>query len=129
MKDDGGLRTEVMRRLGGPVCTVCDRARLGIDYWYIHAENMRWLAERGKQDLARVGSHLQMCRECIETMARDVRAKKMEDDMNAHLVGLRLLIGEQEYRAMHSAHHDDLDAASDMCVRTAVTWLFGGRGE
>lgn len=131
-------RAEALRRLGGPVCPVCDTVGAkGIDVRLLSGNGAEWLRARGKGDV----EHLvfaSMCEACFLTMensnvARRAQAAAQRAREGALAVADAARLGSlsgPRYREACAEHEDDLTAAEAMAAEWGVgNGLFGSRGE
>lgn len=135
---------EALRRLGGPVCPVCDEVDVDgqVEVRFITTDGASWLNSRGrgslnKQDLA------PMCRKCFLTMENVSTARRAaEAEQRARLVvqaqadadralWQRQLGGDDiPYARACADHQDDLEAAEEIAASWGIgNGLFGRRGE
>jgi len=130
---------EALRRLGGPVCPVCDTVGApDVEVRYLGSDGSTWLKEQGRGVVERQ-SLAPMCKACFLTMenavvkkraeaarqrvAQDCQAVKTIEDRHR----LSLMNGPA-YRAACADHEDDLAAAEEMASEWGVgNGLFGSR--
>lgn len=132
-------RAEALRRLGGPVCPVCDTVGAeGIEVHSMSWNGSRWLETRGRQGVVREGL-APMCNGCFRKMTDDLVAEQADrverlarEDAKAAAdeAYLGSLGGGLAYREACAEHGDDLAAAEAMAAEWDVgNGLFGSRGE
>jgi hypothetical protein len=133
-------RSEALRRLGGPVCPVCDAVGVEVEArWLIGSEQGDWLISRGKGYLDKQGL-VPMCGVCFRLMTEYAIAKRasaveqrarMEAQRAAQEARDLAHLGSLDgglYRESCVEYDDDLVAAE----KIGDTWglgsgLFGGR--
>lgn len=130
-------RREALRRLGGPVCPVCDAVGVEISVRFVSSDGSDWLKERGKGAVERA-QLAPMCQACAAGMDQAVVSKRaaeaerraIQDRKEVEdLARLSSLNGPQ-YRQACAEHEDDLVAAERMAFEWGVgNGLFGSRGE
>jgi|JI10StandDraft_1071094.scaffolds.fasta_scaffold28920_6 hypothetical protein len=131
-------RSEALRRLGGPVCPVCETVgAANIEVRFMSSDGSQWLAQRGKRHLERE-SLAPMCQHCFLTMENNIvmersiearRRAQAEAQSVADAMRLSQLDGPK-YREACAEHEDDLTAAEQMAAEWGVgNGLFGSRGE
>jgi hypothetical protein len=131
-------RAEALRRLGGPVCPVCETVGAeNIEVRFLTNDGSEWLASRGKRAIERE-SLAPMCQQCFLLMENTATAKRAaeaerraREDARAAADEKYLgsLGGGMEYREACAEHEDDLTAAEKMAEGWMGNGLFGNRGE
>jgi hypothetical protein len=131
-------RGEALRRLGGPVCPVCDTVGAeGVEVRFLSGNGSQWLKARGKGNVER--EYLApMCSGCFRKMTDDLveeqaaeAARRAREDTKAAADDAYLgsLGGGMAYREACAEHGDDLEAAEQMAADWMGNGLFGSRGE
>lgn len=131
-------RAEALRRLGGPVCPVCDTVGAeGLEVRALSRDGSEWMEARGKRSVERQGL-APMCNGCFSRMTDDlVTARAKLAERRAHEAAkaaadeayLGSLGGGLAYREACAEHEDDLEAAEKMAEDWMGNGLFGNRGE
>lgn len=129
-------RREALRRLGGPVCPVCDSVA-EIEVRFLSTDGSDWLRRRGKGAVEKQ-SLAPMCSNCENTMHSEI-ARKRVDEAERRLAADATAVADQarlsamsgaEYHEACADHGDDLAAAERMANEWGVgNGLFGSRGE
>jgi hypothetical protein len=134
-------RIEALRRLGGPVCPVCDAVTDTVEVRFLTEDGSAWLGERGKRHVER--EHLApLCQHCYLSMENEIVAKRAaaaqrevqrwtreKAAAEADAARLRSMNGPA-YRQACVEYEDDLAAAEGMAASWGVgNGLFGSRGE
>ena len=135
---------EALRRLGGPVCPVCDVVDVDgkIEVRWIDADGASWLNERGrgavnKQSLA------PMCQKCFTSMQKDLATERAavaertalllaqaKADVDEALRYQQQQLSGMPYEHACAAHQSDLEAAEEIAANWGIgNGLFGSRGE
>jgi hypothetical protein len=120
---------EALRRLGGPVCPVCDSVDADgkVEVRWISETSQAWLSKRGKAAIIRQ-SLAPMCGQCFSSMEREEIARRAE----AAAQKAREDAAEMEeslYEA-RSNYEDDIAAAEEFAAAWDVgNGLFGRRGD
>jgi hypothetical protein len=134
-------RSEALRRLGGPVCPICDAVGAEVEVRFLTTDGSTWLKERGK-GIVEKQSLAPMCAPCFSRMQNDITGKLslraaealrrvdalIQRDARdlAHLSGM----DGPKYREACADHEDDLAAAERMAADWGVgNGLFGSRSE
>lgn len=142
---------EALRRLGGPVCPVCDEVDVDgkVEVRWISTDGASWLNERGKGALNKQ-SLAPMCQKCFESMHNTLAAQQVaEAERRAKMVAQSMVAQSQAdtdeararwlrqggnnvipYEQACVAHQSDLDAAEEIAANWGIgNGLFGSRGE
>lgn len=131
-------RAEALRRLGGPVCPVCDTVGAEvIEFRYVTSDGYRWLDERNKAHVERE-QLAPMCQKCFLTMenasvtrrAANAERRAREDALAVADAARLGNFSGPKYRQACAEHKDDLTAAEEMAANWGIgNGLFGSRGE
>ena len=131
-------RGEALRRLGGPVCPVCDVVGAeGVEVVFLSSDGSEWLKGRGKGVVERQ-SLAPMCASCYRGMNQAVADRhaaaaeqRAAADLRATMDNAYLnTLNGPKYREACAEHEDDLAAAEAMANEWGVgNGLFGSRGE
>lgn len=142
-------RGEALRRLGGPVCPVCDKVGAdGIEVHFVTRDNAEWLKARGRgsvvrEDLAPMCArcYVDMTKALVEKQAEAAKRRAMEDAAIVQRAARsaewrvrqeqdadRLLrMDGPGYRDACAEHEDDLEAAERLAEDWIGNGLFGAR--
>lgn len=137
---------EALRRLGGPVCPVCDVVDVDgkVEVRWISTDGASWLNERGKGVLNKQ-SLAPMCQKCFMAMenrlateraavaertARLVAQAQADADEAFRYRRQQQQLSRMPYEQACADHHSDLEAAEEIAANWGIgNGLFGSRGE
>lgn len=135
---------EALRRLGGPVCPVCDVVDVDckVEVRFINTDGASWLNDRGKGALNKQ-SLAPMCQKCFMAMENELATERaVVAERTARLVAQaqadadramwqqRLGGNDVPYARACADHQGDLEAAEEIAANWGIgNGLFGSRGE
>jgi hypothetical protein len=128
-------RSDALRRLGGPVCPVCDAIGVEIEVRFVNENGRDWLKDRGKIGIVREGL-APLCRRCsslmdMEHSAKELERRRKEEALKQQMqkdADWMVRLGGQNYHHACADHQDDLAAAEEIAAGWGIgNSLFGRR--